>query len=173
MGDLAAEFNAGKSLFRARGHGLADSVCGLAGQACKHPPLLGNAELFKTWVATAHAAQDVFLQSLHQAGLSVVAQDEIGTGAQVFLKLPTCLRCRLQQWPLTHTEVPETQADQREQCHQRLREVAHQQEGQAVVIGVEHQRHVCVGGQVPKQPGVVVSIDGRSFPQVGVGDHDD
>ncbi|MNQ54785.1 hypothetical protein D3C85_688590 [compost metagenome] len=41
------------------------------------------------------------------------------------------------------------------------------------MIGVEDQRHAGVGGQVPEQPGVVVPVDGRGFPQVGIGDHDD
>ena len=106
MGDLTAEFNAGKPLLRSRAHGLADSACGLAGQACEHQPLFGNAELFKAGMATPHTPQDVLLQGLQQTGLTVAAQQEVGTGAQVLLQLPACFRCRLQQWPLTHAKVP-------------------------------------------------------------------
>ncbi|MNU68586.1 hypothetical protein D3C71_579550 [compost metagenome] len=41
------------------------------------------------------------------------------------------------------------------------------------MIGVEQQRHAGVRRQIPEQPGVVVLVDHRSFPQVGVGHHDD
>ncbi|MNR59080.1 hypothetical protein D3C85_1802520 [compost metagenome] len=74
---------------------------------------------------------------------------------------------------MPHPDVPEADTDQGNQRYQRLGEIAQQQGQQVVVIGVEQQGHLGIRGQVPEQPGVVVLVDGRGFPQVGVGDHDD
>ncbi|MNN68107.1 hypothetical protein D3C81_1837880 [compost metagenome] len=77
------------------------------------------------------------------------------------------------QWAVTHADVPEPKADQREQSDNGLREVAPEQGQQAIVLGVVDQRDVGVGAQIPEQPGVVVLADGLVLPQLGVGDHGD
>ena len=74
---------------------------------------------------------------------------------------------------MAHSNVPQAEADQRQQGDDGLREVTPEKARQTIVHRVENQRDVGVGAQVPEQPGVVMLADGRGFPQFGIGDHGD
>ncbi|MNT74095.1 hypothetical protein D3C72_2128760 [compost metagenome] len=94
----------------------------------------------------SHTTQYVLPQGLQQAVLAIVAQHEIGAGAQMFLPLVPGFRLWLLQRALAHAEVPESQSDQGDQGDQGLGEMAQQQCRQAVVLGIEQQGHSGIDG---------------------------
>lgn len=86
---LPAEVGAGKPFCREWAKGLVDHVRGLARQVFKHPALFCVVEVFKAGVTASGRTQDIALQSLQQCALAAAAQQEVGTGFQMFLQLAT------------------------------------------------------------------------------------
>ena len=64
---------------------MADGAGRQTSHAAEYLPLFGHAEAIETGVAQAGAALDIALQGLQQMALAGVAQEEVGTAAQVLL----------------------------------------------------------------------------------------
>lgn len=120
MGDLAGEVGSGKALRRIWAHGLADGAGWQAGHAPEDLPLLGDAELFETGVATPRPAQDVALQTVQQGDVAALAEEEVGAGAQVFLQLPARTAGHRLQGTLAQPCAPQAGEQQQQRCRQGL-----------------------------------------------------
>lgn len=124
-------------------------------------------------MTTTGAAQNVALQAAQQHLVAAAAQEEVGAGTQVLFQLPARAVRRGDLRALAQADVPQAEQHQQGEGGQGFGEVAAEQAGQVVPVGVVEQRRVGVLGQVPEQPGVVVAGDVVVLPDPAVGEHGD